>query len=328
MIPTSQFALGGSLFGWTLDLESSFELLDYYYFDLGQKILDTADSYSQWKPGNVGGESETIIGQWLQSRKVPRDQIFLATKIGRKLDRQGYGKDTLRTALLESLQRLKVESVDMLYLHNAIEVDSTSSIIEALSSFRSEGLIDNIGLSNAPKSLIQTVSDGLNSSFGKTIASIQNHYNLIERDSSILPFDEYSKRTNFSMATEVLPWLRQNGVYSFPYHSLCRGILTNRFASELKVSENSIHFERTTKYLHPTVFELVQVLKSVAKKHQTSVSVVSLSWMRKEYKNTIPIISCNSLDQMLEAFGNVELDEVDFESLDILRYQNKSNLEN
>lgn len=319
-ITTTQFALGGSLFGWTLNLEESYKILDYYYFDLGQRILDTADSYSQWKPGNFGGESETIIGKWLKSRKIPRDEIFIVTKIGQKINRKGYGSANLKLALLESLKRLDVESVDMLYLHNTIDVESIPSAVEALSLFKNNGLINYIGLSNASCALIKSVECSLQSSSNLNVTAIQNHYNLIERDSSVLPFDEYSKRTNFSMSREILPWMKENAVYNFPYHSLCRGILTNRFASRLELKQDSIHFERTTKYLHPLVFELVRVLKTIAEKHKTNISAVSLSWLRKEYINTIPIISCNSSGQLLEAFGDIALDQEDFESLDIFRF--------
>jgi aryl-alcohol dehydrogenase (NADP+) len=319
MTQQTLFALGGTLLGWTLNEKQSFEILDTFYFDLGQRYIDTADSYSQWHQGNLGGESETIIGNWLHSRQIPRDEIFLATKLGRKENRLGYSARNLRSALTESLARLRVDSVNLLYVHATHQVETVNEVVEVLEYFLKKGYVNEIGLSNAPLEKIQSFSNEFESRFGREIYAIQNHYNLIERDSTILPFDEYSKKTNFGMTSKIIPWLKSTKTYNFPYHSLCRGILTDRFVRERRINRESIHSERTAKYLRPNVLKIVDELGRIAIKHNATASAIALSWLRRDYQNTIPIISCNSKLQLLESCGEVFLDDDDFRRLDILK---------
>jgi aryl-alcohol dehydrogenase-like predicted oxidoreductase len=318
----SDFALGGTLFGWTLDAHKSFELLDFFYFELEQTIIDTADSYSQWKIGNRGGESETIIGDWIKSRGIPRESIFICSKFGEKFDLLGYDPRTIRQAIGQSLQRLQTNYLDLVYLHNSNNLDQTESTVKELVELHHQNYFLNLGLSNFSLNSIEDFSVQLLTQGNLGISAIQNHYNLVERDSKILPFDEYSKRTNFGMVSEIIPWMRKNGVWNFPYHALCRGVLTDSFMLIGKPKWDSIHQERTQKYVNQRVMWLLEQMNVLCQKYEISLASLALSWMRSEYPLTVPVVSCRSIEQLQELSDSVVLTAHEIEMLDILNSPN------
>ncbi len=320
LLENQKFALGTTLFGWTLNQEESFELLDHFYYKLGQNILDTADSYSQWKDGNQGGESEKIIGEWLTSRKVNRSQIFICSKVGRKSDRLGYSPGNITKAVDESLNRLQTDYIDMLYIHSSANLERIDDTLAAFAHLIEIERIRQVGLSNFNINQIIDFSDRLYSKSGKKVFAVQNHYNLLERDSDQLPFDDYSKRTNFGMASQILPYLRENAIYNFSYHSLCRGVLSDYSVKNGRPSSHSLHEERTLKYFSSEILPFLQIIKQVAESTNTTVSSLALSWLRQEYKFTIPIISCKSIEQLNDSSSNVVLSKEEHLQLDILQF--------
>ena len=142
----SPIGLGGNVFGWTADEATSFEVLDAY-LDGGGNLIDTADGYSYWAPGNSGGESETVIGAWLASRPV-RERVVLATKVSTKPDRSGLSADNIRRALEESLSRLRTDVIDIYYAHFDDESTPLEEIVGAFEEARLAGRIRHVGLSN------------------------------------------------------------------------------------------------------------------------------------------------------------------------------------
>ena len=142
----SPIGLGGNVFGWTADESTSFEVLDAY-LHAGGNLIDTADGYSYWAPGNSGGESETVIGSWLASRPA-RDRIVLATKVSTKPDRPGLSTDNIRLALEESLLRLRTDVVDIYYAHFDDESTPLEETVAAFEEARRAGRIRHVGLSN------------------------------------------------------------------------------------------------------------------------------------------------------------------------------------
>ena len=142
----SPIGLGGNVFGWTADEATSFDVLDAYV-DAGGNLVDTADGYSYWAPGNSGGESETVIGSWLASRPV-RDRIVLATKVSTKPDRSGLSADNIGLALEESLSRLRTDVVDIYYAHFDDESVPLEETVAAFEEARRAGKIRHVGLSN------------------------------------------------------------------------------------------------------------------------------------------------------------------------------------
>ncbi len=320
LLEHQKFALGATLFGWTLNQEESFELLDHFYFELGQSILDTADSYSQWKEGNQGGESEEIIGKWLTSRKVNRSKVFICSKVGRKSDRIGYSPGNISRAVDESLNRLQTDYIDMLYIHSSANLEKIDDTVEVLAHLIELGRIRQVGLSNFNIDQITDFSNRLHLKCGRKVFAVQNHYNLLERDSDQFPFDDYSKRTNLGMASKILPYLKENAIYNFSYHSLCRGVLSDFAVKNGRPSSQSLHEERTLKYFSSEILPFLQIIKQIAESTNTTVSSLALSWLRQEYKFTIPIISCKSIEQLNDSSSNVVLSEREFLSLDVLHF--------
>ena len=142
----SPIGLGGNVFGWTADETTSFQVLDAY-LDGGGNLVDTADGYSYWAPGNSGGESETVIGAWLASRPV-RERVVLATKVSTKPDRAGLSADNIHRALEESLSRLRTEVIDIYYAHFDDESTPMEETVAAFEDARLAGRIRHVGLSN------------------------------------------------------------------------------------------------------------------------------------------------------------------------------------
>lgn len=314
-----KFALGTTLFGWTLSESKSFELLDYFYFDLGQKVIDTADSYPQWKSGSVGGETEIILGNWINSRKIDRQDVFISTKIGRKKDAIGYSSENITSAVRGCLDRIKTDYLDLLYIHSSENFTKPDEVAHSLGLFINTGQIRSIGVSNFNLEMARGFSENLKSNSGSGLFALQNHYNLVERDSKLMPFDEYSKSTNLGMSSEIIPWMKQDSIYNICYHALCRGVLTDFTARHMRIKETSLHLERTTKYLVDPVLKLLTSLNEISKEIDINVSSIALQWLRQEYGRTLPVISCNSIKQLQDASFDFVLSEKHFEMLDILR---------
>lgn len=312
-----KFALGGTLFGWTLNKDQSFEILDYFFFEMGQTFIDTADSYSQWKEGNKGGESEQIIGKWKSSRQIQRNEIFIATKIGKKKN-IGNSKNSFPLAIEDCLSRLEVDFIDLLFIHQPPDYNF-ENLAESIALAHKSNKIKDFGLSNFSLNQIIQISNLVELMGGPHLSAIQNHYNLIERDSKVHPFDNYSKLTNLSMSTEILPWLKQKSLFSFPYHALCRGVLTDKFYRNKNIDMNSIHAQRIKKYLTQGVFNYLEKVNRIAIKYETSISSLALSWLRYEYSKCIPVVSCNSIGQLLDNSYHVDLTNNDFLELNFLQ---------
>ena len=179
-LQVSPIGLGGNVFGWTADDATSFQVLDSY-LDAGGNLIDTADGYSYWAPGNAGGESETIIGDWLASRLV-RDRIVLATKVSTKPDRLGLSADNIRLALAESLNRLRTNVIDIYYAHFDDESTPLEETVTAFEAARQTGRIRHVGLSNyTPERIRQWFSIADAHGYARPIV-LQPHYNLLHRD--------------------------------------------------------------------------------------------------------------------------------------------------
>lgn len=321
---TNRIALGGTLFGWTLNRQQSFEILDYFFFNLGQNIIDTADSYSQWKTGNIGGESEQIIGEWITSRKILRKDIVLVTKIGQKKDRKGYSFKTCQLAITESLERLQTDYIDLLFIHHPPnKKQEIVPLAKTIHEINKGNSVLNFGLSNFSKEQISIYLEESTTRNGPNIFAIQNHYNLLERDSTIYSFDNYSKKTNLGVSSEILPWIKNQGAYLFAYHALCRGVLTNRFLEFKGVDTESIHAERTLKYATPEVINFLLKVKRIALKYNCSIENIAISWLINEYSRTIPVLSCKSISQLKQLERLITLKKNEFEELDFLSYQKR-----
>lgn len=293
---------GGNVFGWTLNEEESFRILDAF-IARGFNAIDTANNYSYWVPGNVGTESERIIGNWLKSRGN-RDKIILATKVGgRNLiqDKPNTTKSHILKEVEESLLRLNTDYIDLYQTHYD---DTKTPVEETLSAYNQlvkEGKVRYIGASNfSSERLIESLekSDLFNLPAYKTL---QPEYNLYDRQS----FEEFLQPVAEKFKLGVIP-----------YYSLASGFLSGKYRNEEDL-DKSTRGEGIKKYLNERGFRILDALATISTRHSISYSAVSLAWLIEQKSVIAPIASATKeehLDAFLEAI-NVQLSHDDLKLL-------------
>lgn len=296
------FSLGGNVFGWTLDEEKSFEILDAYV-EAGYNFIDTADMYSYWINGGGGGESETIIGKWMKARGN-RDKIIIATKVGGETGEHGI--DASRNHILEtaekSLKRLQTDYIDLYYLHFD---DGTTPVEETLSAFdelvKSEK-VKEIAVSNiSPKRLKESLEFSDKNNLAKYQA-LQPLYNLVERK---------------GYETDYAPIVAEHGLMVFPYYALAAGFLTGKYRSENDFSK-SPRGQGAAKYLNEQGLNILKALDQIAAKHHSVPAAVALAWLSAQPNIGGPIASATSKEQLTEILSSssLNLDSADMQLLD------------
>jgi aryl-alcohol dehydrogenase-like predicted oxidoreductase len=300
-IEISPLVLGGNVFGWTVDESISFKLLDAFVSS-GFNCIDTADTYSTWGPGNRGGESETIIGKWLK-RKGNRDQVVIATKVGKEMGpgKKGLAKSYIRSALEASLRRLQTDYVD-LYQSHADDLDTPlQETLEAYEELMDEGKIRAIGASNYSANRL---SEALQVSKEKGLPSYQ----------SLQPLYNLYDRTDFEGELESV--CTRNGVGVITYSSLASGFLTGKYRSSEDLSK-SPRGSGVRKYLNPRGFRILDALEQVAKRYDSTPSKVALAWLMAHPSVTAPIASATNLTQLNDLIESTRL-QLDRSSIDLL----------
>jgi len=301
-LEVAPFNLGGNVFGWTLDEEKSFELLDAY-LEAGFTFIDTADMYSYWINDGPGGESETILGNWMKSRGN-RDQIILATKVGGPTG--VHAIDISRKHILEavekSLERLQTDYIDLYYLHYDDEKIPVEETLRTFDELVKSGKVKHIAASNISA---ERLRESLEYSDKHNIAkyeAIQPLYNLVERD---------AYESNYA------PLVAEHNLSVFPYSALAGGFLTGKYRSESDF-QKSPRGAGAGNYLNEKGLGILKALDQIAEKHNTAVATVSLAWLSAQPNIGGPLASATSLDQLYEVLSstNLKLDESDFELLD------------
>jgi len=298
-IEISHLCLGGNVFGWTADRDASFAVLDAYA-SAGGNFIDTADSYSHWVAGNSGGESETIIGEWMAARGN-RDEMIIATKVGKLPGFDSLAPGTIAAALDDSLRRLQTDRIDLYYAHRddaAVPLDDT---LWAFDTAVRAGKVRHIGASNFSA---ERLAEALKISRGTGLpgfVALQNHYNLMERGG-------YEGATRDVVA--------ENGMASLPFYGLARGFLTGKYRAGTTV--DSPRAEGVAPYLSPRGQRMLEVLEAVAERHDTSMAAVSLAWLLAQPTVTAPIASARSVEQFTELLPMVavKLGDADLADLD------------
>ncbi|GAA1359428.1 aldo/keto reductase [Streptomyces beijiangensis] len=286
-------ALGGNVFGWTADQAQSFAVLDAYTA-AGGNFVDTADSYSAWVPGNEGGESETIIGQWLASRGN-RSEIVVATKIGAHPQYKGLAPANIKAAAEESLRRLGTDHIDLFYTHFDDVSVPVEEIITALDQLVKEGKVRAIAASNISAerleaSLAFSESEGL----AKYVA-LQPNYSLVSRD---------------TYEGELQDTAARHGLAAVPYYALASGFLTGKYRPGTTV--DSPRAQGAGKHLEtergPKVLD---ALDKVAAAHGAEVATVALAWVAAQPAVAAPIASARTVEQLpaLTAVAELKLTE-------------------
>jgi aryl-alcohol dehydrogenase-like predicted oxidoreductase len=290
--------LGGNVFGWTADEAQSFAVLDAY-FAAGGNFIDTADVYSAWAPGNAGGESEAIIGRWMKARQN-RDNIIIATKVGKHPHLSGLSPKTIRTAVEQSLGRLQIDHIDLYYAHADDEQTPLEETLHAFDSLVREGKARYIAASNySAHRLSQALRISNEVGLARFIA-LQQHYNLIERD---------------AYEGELARVVEQEGLSSIPYFALASGFLTGKYRRNSKV--DSKRAEKAMSYLDDRGIKVLEALDSVAAASSASVTAVSLAWLTAQPTVVAPIASARTVEQVpdLIAGAKLKLSDADLKKL-------------
>jgi aryl-alcohol dehydrogenase-like predicted oxidoreductase len=283
--------LGGNVFGWTADKETSFSLLDAF-LEAGFNAIDTADVYSRFVPGNKGGESETILGEWMKSRSN-RDRVVLITKGGLPMGEgmEGLGRNYLRQACEASLRRLQTDYIDLYLSHRADPIVPIEETLEVFQELIAGGKVRHAGCSNyTAEQLSAALASG---GVGRASYQVlQPEYNLIERKS-------------FEGALEGV--CQAQGVGVIAYFSLAAGFLTGKYRRPEDLA-GSARGGMIAKYLTPRGLALLAAIDEVARRHGVTPAQVSLAWLMSRRSVTAPIASATSLPQMREITKSVELE--------------------
>jgi aryl-alcohol dehydrogenase-like predicted oxidoreductase len=294
-IKVSALCLGTMQFGWTAKKETSFTILDAAY-GAGINFIDTADIYSRWAPGNPGGVSEEIIGEWMQSRKVPRHQLIVATKVrgamGEGPNNEGLSRSHIFHAIEASLRRLKTDYIDLYQTHWS---DDNTPIDETLAAFDDlihQGKVRHIGCSNYPAwKLMQSlwVSEKLHL---RRFDTLQPHYNLVHRA-------EFER--------ELADVCRSYHLGVLPYSPLAAGFLTGKYLPDSSEIESQ-RANSVQHYFADRNWGLIGKLKEIGEMNGGySISQVALSWLLSDPLITSPIIGPRTPEQLEDNLGCIGL---------------------
>ena len=288
--------LGGNVFGFSADVENSEDVLSYY-FDNGGNFVDTADMYSQWAPGHVGGESETIIGNWMRKR-ANRGQMVIATKVSKLDTRPGLKATNIAAACEDSLRRLQTDYIDLYYAH---QDDPDTPIEETLGAFDSlikAGKVRYIAASNFTPARLQESLDIAKKLNLASYVACQDQYNLMDRD----------------YETTLRDTVDKSGLSEIPFYGLARGFLSGKYRPGVTVE--SVRATGVAKsYANERGWKMLEKLDQIAQERSTSVAAVALAWLRAQPTVSTPIASATKLEQIKELMTVLKLSESELQAL-------------
>ena len=288
--------LGGNVFGWTADRQVSFDILDAF-LEGGGNFIDSADVYSAWAPGNSGGESERIIGEWQQLRGN-RDDVVIATKVSQHPDFQGLSAATIAAAADASLQRLGTDHIDLYYAHFDDASVPLEETVTALSALVDAGKVRHLGISNYSAERVDEWFEIVDAKGLHRPIALQPHYNLVER----------------AFEGDLRAVAERENLAVLPYYSLASGFLTGKYRGGSDVDSPRAGSAQGYLDKHSA---LLPVLDEVAAAHDVSVATVSLAWLRSQPTIAAPIASARTVDQLpgLLASATLELSDEELTAL-------------
>lgn len=280
--------LGGNVFGWTTDKEQSFAVLDAF-LDAGGSQIDTADSYMWRAPGNSGGESETIIGQWLTQRGV-RDRVFLATKVGSLPPYDNLRADNIRTAVENSLRRLQTDHLDLYWAHKDDPSTPQAETLAAFDELVTAGKVRYLGASNFSADRLQSA---LELPVPHNYVAVQPHYNLLEH----AEWEAGAGRVAL-----------EHNLATWPYYGLAAGFLTGKYRPG-STDVQSARAQSVAKYFDDRGWRTLTALDEIAQAHQVSPAAVALRWLAQQPGVLAPIASARTPEQLADLLtvGSFEL---------------------
>jgi aryl-alcohol dehydrogenase-like predicted oxidoreductase len=304
-IQVAPFALGGNVFGWTVKESGAFKILDEFT-QSGFDIIDTADVYSTWVPGNKGGESETIIGEWLNRRKNRKD-LVICTKVAKPMGpgKSGLSRKYIRQAVEDSLKRLQTDYIDLYQSHDD---DPQTAMEETLSTFTElikEGKVRVIGASNFTADRLAKALDISKANSYARYETLQPPYNLYDR----------------SFEKDLQPLCVAEGIGVISYYGLASGFLTGKYRTEQDL-DKSVRGQGVRKYLDAKGMKILTALDEVSAKYHTSPATIALAWLMTRPGVVAPIASATSVAQLKDLLKATTID-LDAESVQLLSFEEK-----
>jgi aryl-alcohol dehydrogenase-like predicted oxidoreductase len=287
-LDVSGICFGGNVLGWTADRDESFAVLDAFVAG-GGNFIDTADVYMATAPGNSGGESETIIGEWMAARGN-RDDVIVATKVGKLPGLANLKAETIAKAADDSLRRLGVDEIDLYYSHGDDPETPLEETLGAFGELIRSGKVRHIAASNysgarLEESLEVSKREGL-----PRFTALQPHYNLMERD----------------YETDQRPVCEREELACFPYYSLAKGFLTGKYRPGGEQVE-SVRAEGAMAYLDERGEAMLGALDEIAAAHGTEPAAVALAWLRQQPTVVSPIASARTVEQVAPLVASLQL---------------------
>jgi aryl-alcohol dehydrogenase-like predicted oxidoreductase len=287
------------VFGWTIDEQRSFEVLDAYV-EAGGNFIDTADSYGRRGAGGAG-ESERIIGRWMAARGN-RERVVIATKVGIAPERPGLSAANVRAGAEASLQRLGTDRIDLYYAHKDDPDTPLEETLTAFGELIEDGMIRYAAASNySAERLEQALTLGERDGAASYVA-LQPEYNLLERD--------YERG--------LMALCERRGLACLPFFALARGFLTGKYRRGGATIESERASSVTEKYANDRGWTTLDALDEIAAARGVAVATVALAWLRAQPTVLAPIASATSLEQLAEltASTSLELSPDELERLD------------
>ena len=291
-LEAAPLALGTNVFGWTIDEPSSFAILDHFV-EAGFNLIDTADVYSSWKPGNKGGESETIIGKWIR-KSGKRDRIVLATKVGGSMNqgKVSLAKEYITKAVEDSLRRLQTDHIDLYQSHwDDLDIpveeplDTYAQLIKA-------GKVRAIGASNFSMERLQQAIDYSEQNRIPRYETLQPEYNLYNRE---------------GFEKDLAPFCIEKGIGVINYFPLASGFLSGKYRSKEDASKSERGNGIVNRYLNERGFRILNALDKAAEKYATDPATITIAWTMAQPFITAPIASATSVQQLQSLIKATEI---------------------
>jgi aryl-alcohol dehydrogenase-like predicted oxidoreductase len=286
-IEVAPLALGGNVFGWTAHEEASFSILDAFV-DAGGTMIDTADVYTAWVPGHVGGESEAVIGKWLKRDPSKRDKVVIATKVGFL---EGLAPDKIAAACDASLGRLGIDRIDLYYQHKDDESVPLADSLGAFERLVEAGKVRAIGLSQFTAARLDEALETSRRLGLTRVSALQPWYNLVERAKYEDDLRAVAERHSLAV---------------FPFYSLANGFLTGKYRSKDDLNK-SVRGMRNVEYLEGRGMRVLAALDEVTAETGAALATVTLAWTMTQPTITAAIASATSMPQLAELLASLQL---------------------
>ncbi|WP_435417665.1 aldo/keto reductase [Parerythrobacter aurantius] len=285
--------LGGNVFGWTSKGDEALALLDAFY-DAGGRMIDTADVYSAWVPGHKGGESESVLGEWMASRGV-RPDMRIHTKTGMLGGSELYGPERILQSLDASLERLQCEHIDLYYAHKDYPDLDIGAIVDAFDGAVRSGKVKALGASNFDAARLGAALDHAEATCARPFTALQNEYNLVARS---------------AYGPDLQALATSKGIAMLPFFGLASGYLTGKYRTDEDFAQ-SMRGGRAKELAGSNGPQVLAVMDEIAAETGASLSAIALAWLVRQPGIPAPIASARTVKQLHELleFTRVELSE-------------------